>query len=751
MASKYLQNYPIPQDFNQILADFTREILRDQPEDIIEYAAQYFEALQAGKKWTYESKTNVPNPNPQSHYVAQPREKEPQQQPQAIAHKREPSQSQEKSFQSETSHKEEKQITKGYLADLEKDVLVEAAAELESKRGASSKDLGQKSESRVEENKAASSKELETSKFDEEELYDDQEHKYLTLANGERLAYREAGEENSEYIILLHGLLSSSEMWTPIIPALAEKYHVFAIDLRGSGHSTYRSKIFHMRDLADDIVQFMEALEIETASFIGHFTGAAVAMTLAFRYTYKVKKLIVLEPLSIKGFIYGGKEAKDYQAEDFASHPMVSPVVEALKTQNTGYFKDMLVSSYFSGNPPAPGRLDVLVYDAFRCKSYLDLLYVMSRHNISNESNGIVEGNGGISLIESDVLIIHGLDDRVASLEASKTIQEVLGPKAELITIEGGAHAILDADPQGISNNIIEFLEKAPSIHKFIKLPNGETIAYTETGVYNEKVVVCLHGNLASSQNWDILFPKLEGDFNLIAVDLRGFGRSSYNTKIQDLRDFAEDIEAFLEAKQLDKATFFGDFIGAGIALLIAIRKPELVEKLILMGPISSKGFIHKIEGVDDPQPEDFLKDPTVNMIHNALVSHNRDFFWEALSETMTSEKGAVDEGRYAAYLDDIFLCRAYLDVLYAMSRFNISTESNGIVDGTGEISKVEAQALILQGEHDKLVSADAANKLTEELGDKAKLEIIAGASHSFLESHLDHTANLVKSFLNSK
>jgi len=45
MASKYLQKYPIPQGFNDIVHNLTREILRDQPEDIIEYAALYFEAL----------------------------------------------------------------------------------------------------------------------------------------------------------------------------------------------------------------------------------------------------------------------------------------------------------------------------------------------------------------------------------------------------------------------------------------------------------------------------------------------------------------------------------------------------------------------------------------------------------------------------------------------------------------------------------------------------------------------------------
>ena len=42
MASKYIQKYPIPQDFPALLKQFTREILRDQPTNIIEYSTQYF-------------------------------------------------------------------------------------------------------------------------------------------------------------------------------------------------------------------------------------------------------------------------------------------------------------------------------------------------------------------------------------------------------------------------------------------------------------------------------------------------------------------------------------------------------------------------------------------------------------------------------------------------------------------------------------------------------------------------------------
>ena len=45
MASKYIQKFPIPGQFPDVLHDFVREALRDQPENIYEYGAAYFTAL----------------------------------------------------------------------------------------------------------------------------------------------------------------------------------------------------------------------------------------------------------------------------------------------------------------------------------------------------------------------------------------------------------------------------------------------------------------------------------------------------------------------------------------------------------------------------------------------------------------------------------------------------------------------------------------------------------------------------------
>ena len=53
MASKYIQKYPVPQGFPDILHDFAREVLRDQPENIYEFGYLYFKAMEEVSEYIY--------------------------------------------------------------------------------------------------------------------------------------------------------------------------------------------------------------------------------------------------------------------------------------------------------------------------------------------------------------------------------------------------------------------------------------------------------------------------------------------------------------------------------------------------------------------------------------------------------------------------------------------------------------------------------------------------------------------------
>ena len=56
MTSKLLNKFPIPENFPDILHDFAKEVVREQPKDILDFAVEYFKALESGTPLDYGHK-----------------------------------------------------------------------------------------------------------------------------------------------------------------------------------------------------------------------------------------------------------------------------------------------------------------------------------------------------------------------------------------------------------------------------------------------------------------------------------------------------------------------------------------------------------------------------------------------------------------------------------------------------------------------------------------------------------------------
>ena len=57
MSSKYIKKYSIPQGFRSLLSEFTKEILRNQPKDIVDFAVEYFKCFQQGLILDYHQRS----------------------------------------------------------------------------------------------------------------------------------------------------------------------------------------------------------------------------------------------------------------------------------------------------------------------------------------------------------------------------------------------------------------------------------------------------------------------------------------------------------------------------------------------------------------------------------------------------------------------------------------------------------------------------------------------------------------------
>jgi pimeloyl-ACP methyl ester carboxylesterase len=99
-----------------------------------------------------------------------------------------------------------------------------------------------------------------------------------------RFHYLTWGAERVELppVVLLHGITSSALSWVRVGPALANRYRVYALDLRGHGDSVRATPgSYHLRDTADDAQELIEKLELAQPVLVGHSWGGATALVLA--------------------------------------------------------------------------------------------------------------------------------------------------------------------------------------------------------------------------------------------------------------------------------------------------------------------------------------------------------------------------------------------------------------------------------------------------------------------------------------
>lgn len=115
-------------------------------------------------------------------------------------------------------------------------------------------------------------------------------------AHPTRLWYRQQG--SGPTVVLLHGLGGTHDLWRHQIPALATRYRVVAMDLRGHGRSPVGETPFDLEAMASDVRDTFGALEIGDPIVVGLSMGGGVAQTLAIRTPGLVRALALVSTSS---------------------------------------------------------------------------------------------------------------------------------------------------------------------------------------------------------------------------------------------------------------------------------------------------------------------------------------------------------------------------------------------------------------------------------------------------------------------
>lgn len=112
--------------------------------------------------------------------------------------------------------------------------------------------------------------------------------------------------------------------------------------------------------------------------------------------------------------------------------------------------------------------------------------------------------------------------------------------------------------------------------------------------------VLLLHGFPHTWQLWSGIMGRLAGQYRVIAPDLRGFGASARAIEGYDAGTLAADAEGLLDALGEPSAAVVGIDAGTAPAVLLALRRPGLVRRLVVMEALLGRlpGAEHVVAGV---------------------------------------------------------------------------------------------------------------------------------------------------------
>ena len=170
-----------------------------------------------------------------------------------------------------------------------------------------------------------------------------------------------------------------------------------------------------------------------------------------------------------------------------------------------------------------------------------------------------------------------------------------------------------------------------------VTLPSGVRLQYAETGKPDGEPVILLHGYTDSWFSYSRVLPLLAPRYRAISITQRGHGDSDRPGGYTG-GDFAADVDAFMQALGIERATVVGHSMGSFIAQTVAIEYPHRVKKLVLVGSGTVAGnevvlgLRDAVQELTDPVPYTFAYEFQAS---TAFVPLPQEFLQTAVSESL--------------------------------------------------------------------------------------------------------------------
>lgn len=236
--------------------------------------------------------------------------------------------------------------------------------------------------------------------------------------------------------------------------------------------------------------------------------------------------------------------------------------------------------------------------------------------------------------------------------------------------------------------------------------------------------LVFIHGYSESLFAWRNVFDQFRYTYDVIAIDLPGFGASSKPDAGYTVEDFVRITTGALEQLSREPVVLVGNSMGAQIAATIAIDRPDLVQALILVdaaglpGPVLSRlgnlgtEAVARVFGV------------------GAVVSPTHDARWLREPDSILAYQPGTDDAYYRA--------------------LELVLENFDFTSLDGRLTEIRQPTLVVWGRFDSTTPIENGRQFATDIPD-AELVIIEGAFHRPHYTHPDAVASLIKDYLSRR
>ena len=262
-----------------------------------------------------------------------------------------------------------------------------------------------------------------------------------------------------------------------------------------------------------------------------------------------------------------------------------------------------------------------------------------------------------------------------------------------------------------------------------VLLSNGETMAYLKAG-NGPKTILAIHGNYSSSLSYYRLLANAHSSFTIYAMDLRGYGDSSYNVQISSMKDFVHDVVSFADALEIHQFGLIGWSLGGAVAMELACHYPTRVNHLALLSSAATWGYpLYDADGNPYEDKEAMAGNAMEAGGLAALEAGNRSYIDQMMTRSM--RWSSLPQKEKNAYLDETMKERCLKEATWALSAFNITDEDKGYGAENLLMNLDSIQTAVFDGSLDTVLSS-AMIASRNELPFVAKKKTYA-AGHSIL------------------